>query len=227
MGTYHPHFLQLDGEQQYVLLRSGWTKKPLWPVGLCHTDVSFPLGAHMSSKGQCIPTGNRSVKVSTKNKNSGGREKGEKPEGCNLVVLTQGAGGELSARARWIRFPFSLCWHHSYFGVTMDRSSVYLGNITGQWVWHSDMPAETELVCVILTSYSLREVKEGKTKYAGMSSQSLSWDSRRVFLTWAWSLSFCLTLSHNGAGIDAIAACRQTYQENISKKKCSSAGVLF
>ena len=74
MGTYHPHFLQLDGEQQYALLHSGWTKKALLPVGLCHADVSFPLGAHMSPKGLYVPIENRSVKLITKNKNSGGKE---------------------------------------------------------------------------------------------------------------------------------------------------------
>lgn len=73
-GTYHPRVLQLDGEQQYALLHSGWTKKALLPVGLCHADVSFPLGAHMSPKGPCVPIGNRSVKLITKNKNSGGKE---------------------------------------------------------------------------------------------------------------------------------------------------------
>lgn len=99
-GTYHPHFLQLDGEQQHALLRSGWTKKALLPVGLCHADVSFPLGAHMSPKGWCIPIGNRSVKLITKNKNSGGRKNRKKPEGCNLLSLIHRAGRELSARAR-------------------------------------------------------------------------------------------------------------------------------
>jgi len=73
-GTYHPHFLQLDGEQQYTLLHSVGTKKALLPVGLGHTDVSFPLNAHVSPKGLCVPIGNRSVKLITKNKNSGGKE---------------------------------------------------------------------------------------------------------------------------------------------------------
>lgn len=95
MGTYHPQFLKLDGEQQYTLLHSGWTKKPLWPVGLCHTDVSFLLGTHMSPKGQCVPIGNRSVKVSTKNKNSGRRRERSQRDAIYWAWLRVLAGSSL------------------------------------------------------------------------------------------------------------------------------------
>lgn len=73
-GTYHPPFLQLEGEQQCALLHSGWTKKALLPVGLCHTDVSFPLGAHTLPKGPRVSIWNRSVKQINKTKNYEGKE---------------------------------------------------------------------------------------------------------------------------------------------------------
>lgn len=107
-GAYHPPLPVLNGEQQYAVLHSAWTKKSLFPESVHRADVSFPLGARMAPKGLCVPIGNRSVKLITKNKNSrgnemtleGGKENRETPEGCSLESLIHSAGGGLFARAR-------------------------------------------------------------------------------------------------------------------------------
>lgn len=143
---------------------------------------------------QKCETNKQNEKLWREGDDSGGREKREKPEGWNLLSLIHGAGRKLPARARWIRFPFSLCWHHSYFGVTMGRTSMYLGNITvDQWAL-----AGTAILCkrasVILTLYSLKEVKGAKIKYTGMSGQSLSWEGVPHSSQESGSYRFCLSL---------------------------------
>lgn len=127
-------------------------------------------------------------------------------------------------QSRWIRFPFGLCWHHSYFGVTMGRTSVYLGSIAGQ----------TASVCwnglchfnIILTERSKK--RENEICWHVRSEPPLRVREGVPHPSWeSGSYRFCLSLSCNGAGVDTVATRRQTSWENISKKKCNSAGILF